>query len=231
MATIFDWDDRNLKAFIKLYGKAPNKARAAVAQLLSQFAFATRQLAIEEINKSMTVRNARFVKSRVRFERARVEAIENQRSRTFTIGAKNFSGWEEQVTGGRSSRTRTQSLLARGGSFDKKVRPSIRMKPNRNFLNRGDFDLPKGGNEMQVYFIKVRTNHPNKPFIVEKRWRKVKKGLYIFKGRKMRMLQNFEAKPRATKKDDFMQRARDKFDNTLDISKQWEIALNKVFKL
>lgn len=230
MATIFDWDDRSFKAFTKLYKNSPSKARRATAQLLSQFAFATRQQAIIEINRSMTVRSKKFVESRLRFKRARNEQIDHQRSKTFSVGAKNFSGWEEQMTGGKQKGTRTQSLLARSGNFDKKVKPSNRMKPGRNFINRGDYDLPRGGDEMKVYFIKVRTQNPNKPFIVKKRYKRVKKGLYIFKRGKMRMLQNFEASPRATKVNPWMRRARANFNKQMDIGKEWEKSLRTVYK-
>ena len=225
MATIFDYDKRSFKAFAKFYGKAPTKARQATARLLSQFAFGTRLSAIEEINRTMTVRTPRFVTSSMRYTAARPRSIDNQVAITASIAKPRSTGFREQVTQKPDKRTRTQSLLARGNNFDKRVKPRNRMKPGASFITESDADI-KGNQEKVPGLIRyVKRNHKNKPFLITRKYKRIKKGLYIFKKNKMMILQNFEAKRRTPKHNPWMENARNRFFRGTDIQSEWMKAI------
>lgn len=229
MATIFEFNDSSLKSFSKFFGKAPKRARRVVARLLTQFAFGTREFAIKEIKKSMTIRNERFLKSRMRFERAKPINIDNQESRTFSVGATNFTGWAEQQSGSVHKRTRSQTLLARGGNFKRKVKPSVRMKPGKSFVNEGDFNLPSGKGKMPAYFrILRKPSNRNKPFIIKRKYKSLDRGLYVQKRGKLKKLQSFDAKPTKVKRNEWMTRARASYFKSINLEKEWIKAIDNV---
>lgn len=230
MANIFDYDDKSFKAFSKFYSKAPFKARRATAALLSRFAFGTRMKAIQEIENTMTVRSERFVASSIRFNSARATKIDNQVSSTFSIERDRFTGWIEQSEGSADKRTRSQSLLARGSNFSKKVKPSIRMKPGRDFLSMSDFKLPDGAGKVPAYIKMVKRNHKNKPFILKKKYKQIKRGVYKFTRNKMQILQNFEKKPRAVKRNPWMLNARENYFKSIDLNHEWSRAIDFITK-
>ena len=106
MANIFDYNDKAFKSFAKFYGKAPKLARKATARLLSQFAFGTREMAIIEINKTMTVRSPKFVSSSIIWRGAKATNIDNQVSSAGSIARGNSTGWREQQDNKVDKRTR-----------------------------------------------------------------------------------------------------------------------------
>jgi len=230
MANIFEYNDKSFKAFSKFYAKAPFKARRATARVLSQFAFGVRQEALKEIKKKMTIRSEKFVNSSMRFKGARSARIDDQVSATFSIGRARFSGWEEQNDGTADKRTRSQSLLARGNNFKKKVKPSVKMKPGRDFISMGDFKLPSGKAQVPAYLKAVKAKYKNKPFILKKKYKNIKRGLYKFVRNKMQILQNFEKKPRKVKRIPWMKTARGNYFRKTDIDREWIKALDFITK-
>lgn len=230
MANIFDYSDRSFKAFSKFYAKAPFKARRATARMLSQFAFGTRQEAIGEIVRTMTVRSEKFVSSSMVFKGARAQPIDQQQSSAGSIARQRFSGWVEQQDGKIDNRTRTQSLLARGNNFSKRVKPSVRMKPGRDFITMGDFDLPSGGQQVPTYISMVKKKYKNKPFLLKKKYKNIKRGVYKFVKNKMQILQNFEAKKRKPKPNPWMTNARLRFFKSTDVDKEWGKAISFITK-
>lgn len=230
MATIFDFDKRALKAFVKFYEVAPFKARKATARLLSQFAFGTRQKAIKEIHKTMTVRSPKFVERSIIFKSAKASRIEDQVAITASISRPRFTGWREQEDGLVDQRTRTQSLLARGNNFAKKVKPSVRLKPGRSFIKLGDFGTPSGPNQIPAFIKIVKGKYKNRPFILNKKYKQIKRGVYKFVRNKMQILQNFEAKRRKPKSNPWMTNARRKYFSSTDIDAEWGKAIKFITK-
>ena len=231
MSTIFEYNDTSFKNFSKFYDKAPKRARKATARMLSKFAFGVRNQAIKEIKETMNVRNARFVERQMRFKSAKPINIDSQESGAGSVSVRGFSGWEENAKGSRDPRTRTQSLLARGNSWGKKVRPSVRMKPANEFTSEGDFKLPDGKRKMPAYFAKIRTKRKNKPFIIKKKYKSMPKGLYVFKRGKIMKLQNLDPKPKSIRKNPWLRTARRKFFSKNSIEDLWKESMEDMFKL
>ena len=222
MTTIFDYDKKAFKEFSKFYRAAPAKARRATARMLTRFAFGTREEAIKEIHRTMTVRSEGFVKRQMRFKGARATNIDNQESSTFSVATDRFTGWKEQNDGTPDKRTRSQSLLARGRSFDKKVSPRNRMKPGNRFFSANSFDkMPTGAKETPALIKRMKVNHKNKPFIIKKRYKRIKRGVYKFVRNKMMILQNFEKKRTTPKKNPWMRSARENYFRSANLDREW----------
>ena len=222
MSTIFDYNKKTFKEFSRFYEKAPVKARRATARMLSVFAFGTKEEAFREIRRTMTIRSERFVKTSLRYKGARATNIDSQRSSAFSIERDRFTGWKEQNEGSPDKRTRSQSLLSRGRSFNKRVRPSARMKPGRSFIDENDFDdLPSGNKKVPAMIARVKLKHKNKPFIIKRKYKSIKRGLYKFIRNKMMILQNFEKKKTTVKRNPWMMNARRNYFKRADISKEW----------
>ena len=129
MGTRFTFDKTGIKDFAKEQKRKPYKIRRATADVLSAIAYQTKLVSFIEIDKTMTVRSKRFVQTALRYKRAKPGRIDGQESSAFSIERDRFSGWAEQMGENRDKRTRTQSLLARSKSFEKKVAPRNRAKP------------------------------------------------------------------------------------------------------
>lgn len=232
MATIFDYNDRAFKEFSKFYNKAPSRARKASARMLSKFAFGTRNEAIIEINRTMSVRNKRFVARGMRFQNARPTNIDNQFSVAGSISGNRFSGWKENYEGSRDNRTRTHSLLSRSGSWKKKIKPSVRMKPARDFLSISDFskETSRSSNPNAVFLALMKKKKKNKAFIMKKRYKGLKKGVYKYTGRKLKRLIDLEPKSRSVKRNRWLDTARNRFFAKNNLDELWKEAISDLFK-
>lgn len=225
MANIFDYNEKAFKEFSRFYAAAPGKARRATSRLLSQFAYGTREEATKHIKNTMTVRNPKFVETSIRWRGARPTNIDNQKSQTFSVSLRNTTGFKEQQDNKVDKRTRSQSLLARGNTFSKKVKPSLRMKPSRSFFSAADFDLPSGKAQTPALIKHMKKKYKNKPFLIKKKYRQIKRGLYKFVRNKMMLLQNFEKKPRPVKYNPWMDKARQNFFRSTNVDKEWGKAI------
>ena len=191
---IFDISSPDLKKLKKFYKQAPRQFQFAAAGVLNDQAFGTRLEAMQMIGRNMIVRNPKFVNSNVLFKKARgMQNIALQQSETGSIRRKNFSGWVEQETGKRTLRTRTQTLLARGGSKQNIVRRGFRMRPGLKYTSPDDFSDLVGNPEHRTIAMLVilRRNKFKKPFIFPST-RRGKKGLYKFQRGKIKRLQDLE---------------------------------------
>jgi hypothetical protein len=128
-------DLREVRGLRDWYGKQPGRMRVASAQMLNHFAFGTRTGAIRQIDKTMTVRNPRFVSSRIRVTKASTGApIDRQKSITGSVATQRFSGWTEQEYGTPTDRKRFATKAGRAGDMNKKIRPSARLKPGNEVI-------------------------------------------------------------------------------------------------
>lgn len=230
MTTIFDYNKKVFDSFSRFYAKAPGKARKATARMLNQFAFGVKDETFLHMKRTMTVRNPRFVKSSVRVIMARSTNIDRQKSQTGSIKRARFSGWIEQEEKVPDDRGRSQSLLARGGNWNKKVKPSVKMKPGRNFTSMGDFDLPSGKGKFPAYFRKIKKGNKGKPFLVKRKYKSLKRGLYKFIRGKMMILQNFEKKKKPVKLNPWMTKSRERYFRRVNLNKEWEKSIAFITK-
>ena len=223
-------DLRNLEKF---YKKAPKQFARASAGMINNLAFETRSAALVNIASDMNIRSDRFVNGRMRVNRARSVPISQQRAEVGSLPTSRFSGWVEQETGKAPARTRTFGIAARRGKERNTVSAKARLKPANQFFSVNDFDLSNAADEdhrTQIFLQLMGKEHANEPFVMRRRYRKMRKGLYVFSKRgKLKQIQEF-GKPPHTKRKPWMRPAAHKINTKANVRKQWARAINHVLR-
>lgn len=229
MAQLFDIEAKNLIRLHRFYRRAPRQFARAAANVLTSFAFGNRSESLDIIKSKMTVRNERFVKGSVRVEKARGNVpLSAQQSRVGSIQRDRFTGWVEQETGQKTTRTRTSTLLARGGNISRQVRPAFRLKPGNKFASPDDFPGQSPQHRVTVMLQTLSRQKSIRPFII-KGHRKFKSGLYKFLRKKIRRIQTFK-NPKQPKRVRWLTLGRFKYFKSTNIDQVWAGALKRVLK-
>ena len=221
---MFSVDRSELKKFQALLKKAPGKMKWAVREVANSQAFAARVLYPEELNRSMTVRSKGFVKSSFRV----LKADSSGTAYTGSVKRDRFTGWAEQLIGKKTDRTRVPTLAARGGSFQRKITGSARMRSNNKFKKRQHYRARSPAASARRMVAVLRNTRHTKPFII-KGHNNAPDGLYRIKSKRLVMLQNFESDGVQPKRDEFMQRANRRMDKEFNVRRAWANAFKKVF--
>lgn len=193
-AELFDIDLKDLRNLQKFMKRAPKSFSFVTASVLNTFAFGTRKENLHILESKLTIRSQRFVKSRVRVEKARGnKPITSQRSEVGSISSDRFSGWVEQELGTPTKRTRISTVLARGGSVKKTVRPSVRLKPSNKFVDPDGFPGKQAEHRAWAMIAILARKGYRKPFVITG-LPKIKSGLFKFnkgKSGQFKRLQTF----------------------------------------
>lgn len=178
--------------------------------MLNAFAFGTRTHAIRVIDRAMIVRNRRFVESRLRVTKANIHApVSRQAAWTGSVPNARFTGWVEQEFGKRTSRNRASTLLGRGGSQQKQMRPSIRLKPGREVITPEDFGLDGNLGGFVAMLLRKRDN----------RIIRIKGSFYKRNRKRLQMVQKMEkVQPKRLR---WMRRARGQYFAATDLDALW----------
>jgi hypothetical protein len=230
MPDIFDLDMRDLLRLRKFYKNAPRQFARATAGVLNNMAFGARKSQIREIHSSMTVRNSRFVQSKIRVTKARgILPISNQESTSGSVTGSRFTGWEEQETGKKSKLKRSFTQAARGGNFKSQVKPKARLRAKNKFYRPGQF---KGRNQKArfMFMMRVLATRGGGDFITDKKQGKLTRGLYRFKGGKIMRLQNFEESTQPGR-NKWNKRAVDKYLRRANLRRIWTAQLQRQLKM
>lgn len=229
MATIFDLDKKDIRRLKRFYKNAPREFTNAAKFLLNDFAFGTRTEAIKIVNRRMTVRNERFVKSSIRFDRAKGTNLNNIHSEVGSIRRARFSGWAEQELGTRTTRSRLFSKQSRAGQWKKNTRQRVRLSSKNKFENPNEF---KGNSShhravviLQIYF----RNRDRRPFMIHGH-KRLKSGIYQLKGRKLTRQQNFKPSQVQPKRQPWLQPAQFNYLRKVDIREKWGKAIEFALK-
>lgn len=182
----WDIDLTEIGGLRKWYGRKPHQMQRASAMLLNEFAFKTRDEAIRQIDKFMTVRNPKFVASRIRVTKTSYSTpIDRQRSITGSVairGAKgrgDFTGWTEQEKGTAVARKRVSTIASRGGNIQRQMIGRSRLKTKNEVMEVND-KVPLGGTGNIAGFIAMLARSGYKGII------HIKDRFYIIgKGRQM----------------------------------------------
>lgn len=212
------------------YAKAPKKFARATGAMLNEFAFGTRNTSIEVIRERMTVRNPRFVESRLQVDKAVGRLpIQGQKALMGSVRSPRFSGWEEQQTGARTARERTINLLARGGGTKRQVPPRYRLKSGKQFESYKNY--PGRGVERRTIVMLQQLDRQRwkQPFVIHKKKGMIP-GLYKFKRRKPRLLQVFVPRRAQPKKVPWITMARERFFQRADIRALWAQTLRPALR-
>ena len=186
-------DMRALKRFMK---ESPREFRHASAGVLNSLAFKTREYDIENITRSMIVRNPRFLRSGLKVTTARPQPINQQQSAAFSINRPRHTGWEEQQTG-RGTMARTDTTAARGGSRGRQMQRKARLRPGSPIVKPSQYSTNTKNQEAGRFGHMLRDldNKGGGNFILTRDVRTSKSrfipGLWHFKKGKFSLLQDF----------------------------------------
>lgn len=224
-------DLHELDGLRRWYGKNTKLVRVASARMLNAFAVGTRLGAIEQINKSMTVRNKGFVGRQLRYSNASTNApVNSQASWAGSLKEHQFTGWQEQETGKKPILNRHAMILGgRGGSEQKQMRPSIRLKPGVQIVTPTNHsgsgptrNIPLGGKDnIGGFFAMMKRRKENRPILIA-RW----KLLYKRKGNKFQAAQHFSRKQ--PKINHWLKRARAIYFARTNIGLLWRNTCNRL---
>lgn len=234
MATMFDLDRRSLLKLKKFYKNAPSKFFMAAKGVITIMAFKAREVQIQEINRSMTVRNQRFIALKIRYQKTKGSNINNIYSQSGSIRSPRFSGWIEQQTGATTSRTRTQSLMARTGDWGKQIAGTARMKSSNKFFNP-ESEM-EGRTIEQKYAAALAAMRKGairkRNFLIRKRlggrMRSLKRGLWMMRRRLLYRLQTFNPRKVQPKRNPWHTRAVKKAMAQINLRKEWAKQINRV---
>lgn len=219
----------DLRDLEKFYKKAPKKFARASAGMLNNLAFQTRGVALIRIASDLEIRNPRFVASRMQVEKAKFGPMSGQRAEVGSVAKDRFSGWTEQETGAEPLRNRVFTLTARRGSNQNQAAPSSRLKPGNNIVDINDVDIAATGRlARRRIFIQIMSRRPNKPFVMRRKYKKMRRGVYVFKRKRLLQLQAFDAMK--VKRKPWMKPARAEVIQRSNVRAAWAKAIKFVLR-
>jgi len=188
----------NISQFIDLANKykyAKTTLARASGATLNDIAFLAKRRMAGVISETMTVRNPRFVGSRIQVSKSRLFApVAGQHASVGSVAKERFTGWAEQETGQSPARERALLLLARRGDIKRQALPSARLKSSNKILHPHDVRMPGPiSYRRQAYALMrmLRKSRRKTPFMLTRLsgW---KPGLYQMVGGRARLVQSFE---------------------------------------
>ena len=164
---------------------------------VNNIAFRARELMLKEITSSMTIRSPGFVEGSVRVQKA---TLKSRKAITGSIKRPRFTGWEHQETGKAPGRKRTQSIAARRSKFKHRVAPRFRLKRgSKKALRPSDLGLRDSVSfpDIPAFLQILNRKRFRLPFYLPVAYKKLQRGIYIFRANKIRRIQNLnpENKP------------------------------------
>lgn len=229
MKTDFTWDKRDLKKLQKFFKKSPELYKPATANVLTSLAVKTRKLDIRNIDRSMIIRNQRFVESSLRFQKAKNTRIENQVAYAYSVKRPNFSGWAEQETGKPDKKDRSFTLAARGGNKRSTVKSKARLR-NKQIYKPSQFN----GNTRKDRFMMMMRAIGSKgggQFLLRDNLKtkrgQLRRGLYQLKKSKITMLQDL-THPMRIRRNQWRTQSIKQLKYGNDIAKIWRSSINHV---
>ena len=229
-------NQRDIARLKKFYKRAPKQFMYAARGVLTSIAYKARIQQIAEIQNSMTIRNTRFVESRIRYQKARGNRLDNLYSLSGSVSGNRFSGWKEQELGTPTSRTRTQSLSARGDDWKRQVRGSARLKTANRFL---DIESEGEGATLEQKTAAVlagmrRGTIAKRNFLIRRRMggrmRTMRTGLYGMKRRLIYRYQTFKPDRVQPKRNRWHTRAIQRTMNKISLRNEWANQIRRQLK-
>ena len=225
---LFDVDTQELNKLKRFAKGAPRQFSRAAAGVLNSLAFDTRTNSMKTLDSALTIRNENFLKSSLRVDMARVGTpIDSLKSEVGSIRRDRFTGWEENETGQASPKNRVATLAARGGSWESKIAPSVRLKKPM----RSSADYPGANEETRVAAMlrEIKEQMPTQPFIVRRKVKRLAPGVYKFKRKKLLRMQTF-GKPETPQKIGWMSKSRKKTIKSFDIRRAWAKQIDRIVR-
>ena len=232
-------DDRDLKKYIKALEEAGPKAKGIISGILNSHAFKTREYNIENITRSMVIRDSKFVTGSLRVEKAKkTDSINTMIAEVGSVNRPRFSGWKEQEYSTKPTKRRGFSPAARDYNFKNKTVGKARLKPNQKFIKHTEFNFKNVKSESHRIglFLKIMMDRKNKygtmmrgkSFIIPK-YKGFEHGLYNYIDYKFIKYQNFEDENKHVKRNPWMAHSLMDLRSKNDLNKLWTDGLKRIF--
>lgn len=230
---IFQHSAPNLILLKRLYKKAPKKMQKVTAGVLNSEAFTLRTSILEVLKKEMIIRSPGFVKKNVRVVKAKPGPVQNQVAESGSIFADRFTGWKEQQTGETGKQKSVASKFARGGSWQGRIRPSLRRRQSNPLWRSSDFNIRNASSEKHrmIIFLQILDQRKIKDrfFMPYSLGRMNAGAIFQIRGRKIKGL--YRKKTKKTRHIKWMDKSIDLLLKEVNILKLWEKNIRFVFKL
>jgi hypothetical protein len=208
MTREFKFNKGNLDNLTRFYHKSPGIFRKASTGMINNLAFRLRKHVLEEIEGSMTIRSSKFVEGSVRVKMARPS---DQKAVVGSIRRERFTGWAEQEKGLKDPRDRIHTVTARTDNWKRRVAPRFRLKPGRKKAVRpSDIVSPliKSKKRKTLVFLQMLDRIKwRQPFYIPVRYKRLQRGIYIFRKNKIRRVQDFDTGHQPIEKNPWMSRS------------------------
>lgn len=228
-------DNKHMRRYANFFRGAPIVAGRACADVLTEMAIKSRLEAQNVIRRRLTSRSPGILRAGLRYKKAHARTNLNKiKSEMFSISKDNFTGWEEQVEGGKVRRgKRTYTKFSRGGKNKARVRPKYRA--GKKFLTPDDLDKTKAHAKSDHHLALVmlmwmkRKKGRRQPFMLYGH-RRIQPGVYIWARREgLKQLQSFSTPP-ATPHLDWPAKAAESMLVKNSIQSEWNRAFTEEFK-
>jgi hypothetical protein len=221
----------------EIFENAPRDLRRATGMFVNNLAFGTKDEIPSTMARLMTVRDKRFVKSRIRVQKSRFAApIDAQMSVVGSIFGQRFSGWEEQELGKRTARHRVFTLLGRGGSASRKTTQRARLKTLANFPKPEDYPGVSAEHRVIVMLNVLARKGFKRPFIIHGH-SKIHSGVYQFRGRgskrkpkPIKIVQSFKPRKVQPRRIPWLRTSRDTYLRRVNVSSLWAQVIRRAWR-
>lgn len=215
MRDMFTLGTKDLDLLKAAYIKMPKEFARASSDLLNiQVAEMKKNLIPKTINKTMTIRDDKFMNTGIRYTQSRPRTnINNQEAIVGSVFRPRFSGWKEQEFGtvSESLKSRSFSLSARDDNPANKIPTGIRLKQTAKIDNESNYMSVKSNTktgtrtftskaQRTVAMIKANKKKASKKlFMVDPNGLsgtllRFVKGFYISSRKRIRLIHNLEQK-------------------------------------
>jgi hypothetical protein len=226
--------ENDLKALARLFKKSPRKMAQVASGVLNTEAFGLRTSILKILDKEMTIRSPGFVKSRVRVVKARIGPINSIESEAGSIFSDRFSGWKEQQEGIESERDNVPTRFSRGGSWQSKMRLSLRSRQKNPLFRMSDFNITNAKNKKHrlIIYLQILDKRKIKQrFFFPGSLGKMRPTVYKRQGQKFRGIYNPKRKLKKTTRIPWMDKSIDLLLREVDPQAIWERNVKHVFRL
>ncbi len=233
-ANTFSMSTGDLKALARLFKKSPRKMAKVASGVLNTEAFGLRTSILKILDKEMTIRSSGFVKRNVRVVKTRTGPINSIESEAGSIFADRFSGWKEQQFGTESDRESVPTRFSRGGSWQGRMRASLRSRQKNPMWRMSDFNITNAKNKKHrlIIYLQILDQRKIKQrFFFPGNLGKMRPIVYKRRGQKFRGVYNPKQKLRKTARIPWMDKSIDLLLKEVDPQAIWERNVKFVFRL
>ncbi len=225
----FTIDKTDLKNLERTFKKAPKLLRPVTANVLNSLAFDARKRYIKSIDRTMVVRNKRFVEGSLRVHKTKAGAVNSQMAISGSIARPRFTGWKEQEKGTPPKRKRAITKAGRRGNKSNVAMSKARLKSNNKFYKPEQFPGKSRYNKF-LFMMRVLSTRGGGGIIMS-RALKTKRGslppgLYQLKKNKLTKLQSFDVNK--SKRIPWMSRTNQQLTFSTDITKKYREGILRI---